>query len=292
MSNSIYSRAIKNIKRSGWRAYVITFMMTITFLMLGVLLTIMFVSQSIATYFIQQPEVIGFFRDEVSEEEILLVKQDIERFEYVAEVRYVSKEEAMRSFLQANANKQDIIEAVTVNVFPSHLNVRTVSLDYLPEITAYFSNNDLISDVAGSEGFIDTLKQVVFGIQVTAVSLLLVFTVSTIAIMFLAIGISIYSQKQELIIMKLVGATKWFIRAPYVIQSIIYSLVGVLISVLILIPVLLVYYNSFMRFLLGDISFPSLSWEMITIGVLIKVLFALFLAVIASYFATRRYIER
>lgn len=292
MNRSILKRTITNIKRSGWRAYAVVFMMTVTFLILGVLLTVIFVSQSIANYFVQKPEVIGFFRDDVTEEQILDVKSEVEQFPYVAEVRYISKEEAMSSFLEENRDDQDIVEGVTANVFPAHLNVRSTSLDNIPDIANYFRTNELISDVLASESFISTLKKVVIGIQLIAGSLLLVFTISTVFIIFLTIGMTIYSQKNELIIMKLVGATKWYIRAPYVLQSVMYSLVALLISLIILLPVLITQYSTLMPFLLGDLQYPVLDMMSLIIGVAIELVFALLLAVFASFLATRRYIDR
>jgi cell division transport system permease protein len=292
MNNTVYKRAMNNIKRSGWRAYAVVFMMTITYLILGLLLTIIFVSQSIASYFVQKPEVIGFFNDGVTEEQILEVKRQIEENPYAAEVRYVSKEEAMKSFLEENSDNKDVVEGVTVNVFPAHLNVRSTSLDKIPEIADFFRNNELISDVLASESFISTLRKVVIGIQVIAGSLLVVFTISTVFIIFLTIGMTIYTQKNELIVMKLVGATKGYIRAPYVIQSVIYSMLALLVSLLILLPVLLTQYDYVMDLLLGDLQSPALNVQIMVIGVAIELIFALFLAIFGSFLATRRYIDR
>lgn len=292
MNSTVYKRAINNIKRSGWRAYAVVFMMTITYVILGLLLTVIFVSQSIATYFVQKPEVIGFFKDGVTEEQILEVKKQIEENPYAAEVRYISKEDAMKAFLEENSDNQDVVEGVTVNVFPAHLNVRSTSLDKIPEIADMFRNNELISDVLASESFISTLQKVVIGIQAIAGSLLMVFTISTVFIIFLTIGMTIYSQKAELIIMKLVGATKGYIRAPYMIQSVIYSVLALVISLVVLLPILFTQYNGVMDLLLGDLQSPDLDVRVILIGVAIELLFALGLAVFASFFATRRYIDR
>ncbi len=292
MNNAVFKRAISNIKRSGWRAYAVVFMMTITYVILGVLLTIIYVTQSIASYFIQKPEVIGFFKDGVTEEQISEVKKEIEQNPYVVEVRYVSKEDAMKAFIEENKNNQDVVEGVTVNVFPAHLNVRSASLDNIPDIANYFRNSDLISDVLASENFISTLKKVVWGIQGTAAALLVVFTISTVFIVFLTIGMTIYSHKNELVVMKLVGATKGYIRSPYMLQSILYSLIALFISLIILLPILATQYNNMMDMLLGDLQAPQMNVQVLVIGVAIELVFALVLAIFSSFLATRRYIDR
>lgn len=292
MNRYIKENTIKNLKREGGRSYALVFMMTTTYLILGLLLVVIYTSQSLATYFIQKPEVIGFFKDETSEEQILQVKKDLESMNYVAEVTYISKEEAMKSFLDDNRDKKEIIEAVSVNVFPAHLNVRSQSLDKMPEIANYFRSSELIEDTKTSENIVGTLKNIIVSLQIFGFSLLGIFTLSTSFIMLLATGLTIYSRKDEIIAMKLVGADDWFVRGPYVLQSLVYSLISVVLASLILLPVLLIYYNNLMNSVLGGQSVPSLTIGIIGMGVAIKLIFGLVLAFISSYYATRRYIDR
>ena len=291
MNNSIFARPSLNLKRSGWRAYAVIFMMTTTFVILGVLLTLIYTSHSISIYFTQKPEVIGFFNDGVSEEMILEVKKDLESMDYVAEVKYVSKEEAMQSFIEDAKDNKDIIEGVTANVFPSHLNVKATSLDKISNVADYFRSSDLISDVLASENVVSTLSKIVIGIQVFGGTLLLVFTISTILIMFLTIAVTIYSQKSEIIIMKLVGATDWYVRAPYIYQGLFSTIVSIVIASAILIPILITQYDTVIALALGDLQVASLSINIIAVGILVELAFGILLSTLSAYFATRRYIN-
>jgi len=292
MNNQILKRALQNLKRSGWRAYAVIFMMSVTFVILGILLTIMYTSQNLVNYFVQKPEVIGFFNDDVSEEQILNLKKEIETKDFVAEVTYRSKEEAMKSFLEANKEDENLVNSVTSNPFPAHLNVKAKSLDQLPMISEIFNNSDLIYRVESLEGVVDTLKMIVFGIQAVALTLLIIFTISTFIIIFLTVGITIYAHKNEIIIMKLVGATNWYVSAPYFIQSSIYAIISVMISSAILIPILYTQYGYLLSTLVGGLSISGISAQILAIGVAIELLFALLLAFFSSYFATRRYINQ
>lgn len=291
MSNYIFTETIQNIKRSGWRVFAMIFMMTVTYVILGFLLVAVYTSQELATYFAQRPEVIGFFKDEITEEDILTVKNELESFEYVAEVTYVSKEEAMENFLEDNKDKQEVIEAITVNVFPAHLNVKSKSLDSIGEVAGYFESNEKISDVLALEDVLDTIKKIVFGIQVTGGTLLVIFTISTVIIIFLAVGITVYSKKNDIIVMKLVGATNSFVRMPYVLQSLIYSIVSVLIAILIMIPLVFLYYDDAIRAIAGDIYQGSMDISVFLIIVGLLFLFGSLLSLFSSYLATRRYID-
>lgn len=289
--NKIIADTFQNIRRSGWRAYFVIFMMTATFVILGLLMTVLFISRSVAAYFAQKPEVIGFFKDEITEEQILEVKRDLEAKDFVAEVRYISKENAMKSFLEENKDNQEVIEAVTVNVFPAHLNVKAIDLDSIPKVADYFQNNQSISDVLASENVLSTLQKIVEGIKIFGVSLFAIFTIATIFIIFLTISITVYSHKDEIQVMKLVGATNSYVRVPYLLQSSIYGLAAVLISGIILIPLMLIKYDSTINFVFGELEVAKMGVEVLSIGIAIELIFALLLTLFSSFLATKRYIN-
>lgn len=292
MNSNLFKRTIQNIKRSSWRAYAVVFMMTVTFVILGLLLTLIYGTRHIALYIEQQPAVIGFFKEGVTEEEILEVKRDLETKDYVTEVSYVSKKEAMESFLQRYADNPEILANIQVNVFPAHLNVKATTLDYTPEISNYFRTNDLIDQVqALEETSLNKLHQIVFSLQVFGISLLIVFSISTVLIVFLTIGITVYSHKEELIIMKLVGASNSYIRSPYIVQGIVYSLLATLAAIAIIAPLVFIYFDPIMQVLIHPYYLTGLGLSEISIGAGIIVFFAILLAAFSSYFATRRYIN-
>jgi len=291
--NSIFKRTFVNIKRSGWRAYGVIFMMTTTYFMLAFLMVITYTSSRLADNLAKQLEVIGFFKENVTEEQILSVKQSLDAKPFITETKYVSKEDAMASFLKENKDNRDVIEAVTVNVFPAHLNVKTVSLDNLSDVAKLFRSNNLIEDVLVPDSFKSTIQNIVTDIQVISGILLTIFVTSTIFIIFLTIGITIYSHKDEIVIMKLVGATNNYVRMPYILQSLIYSLTSVIIALAVVTPIMIIKFNSYVgtRFGFELSKAVNLDVYVILIGVGIELLFAILFAILSSYFATRRYIN-
>ena len=290
--NNLLARTFTNIKRSGWRSYAIIFMMTVTFFILGVLLTVIYTYSNIARFLVRNIEVIGFFKDGVSEEQILQVKRDVEVLDYVPSVKYVSKEDAMKSFLEENQDNPDVVASVTTNPFPAHLNIKVSSLDKSEDVASFLrSKSDLIESIDDSKDFLVALKNIVLGIQIISFVLLGIFTLSTFFVIILAVGLSIYSHKNELIIMKLVGATNWYVRSPYIMQSLIFAFVSVLIASLIWVPIVLTQYNNLMNSVAGGMNISQVTWQTVILGSLIEFLFAFGLAVFSSYLATRRYIR-
>lgn len=287
----LFKRAFSNIKRSGWRNYLLVSMMTVTYLILGLLLIVLYTTQNVVNYFVQKPEVVGFLKSDATEDQILTLKRDLENRSYIAEIRYVSKEEAMKSFIEENKNNKELIEDVSANVFPAHLNIKSNDLNSVDKILKDLKSTNLVEDVIASEDILATLRKIIFGIQVVGFSLLGIFAVCTIFVIFLTIGISVYSYKNEMIVMKLVGATNWYVRAPFILQSVIYTLLAVFIASVILIPAVLIYYQNTIKEILGNVGNFNISPEILLMGLGIMLLFGLFLSVTTTYFATRRYIR-
>lgn len=291
MTSKLISRGFQNIKRSGWRAFVIIFIMFFTFLILGLQLVVMYFSQELAKYFVEKPEVIGFFKDGVTEEQIQAVKNEIGNIDYVVEVRYISKEEALKSFIEENKDDREIIESITVNPFPAHLNVKVNSLDRVSNMADFFRSNELIDKVIASEKILETLRRIVLGIQILGFGLLSIFSFTTFVILFLTVGLTVYAQKDEIRVMKLVGASNWYIRLPFLFQSAVYGFVASIISTAIVAGLLFWKYNEIASNLLGKDSIPNISIEIIALGTIIQITFALVLSLFSSYIATKRYIS-
>ena len=91
--------------------------------------------------------------------------------------------------------------------------------------------------------------------------------------------------------MKLVGASNWYIRMPFLFQSTVYGLVASIISTTIIAGLLFWKYNDVVGNLLGKDSIAQISVEIIAIGTIIQISFALVLSLFSSYIATKRYIR-
>jgi len=113
-----------------------------------------------------------------------------------------------------------------------------------------------------------------------------------VLILMLTSSSVVYSQKSEIGIMSLVGASNKYIKLPYVFQSVFYTLVSVVIANLILIPVVVFLYDDFMRILVGNLKIGNVSWLIITGGVLVQIIFGLLLSIVSTSFVLRRYLNK
>ncbi len=290
--HNVFSRAA-NIYSSGkFRSVGILFIMTVTFMAFAVLMTVVYTSAQIATYLSQKPEVIGFFKDSVEENKILELKKELETKDFVFEVKYVSKDDAMKSFLEENKDKKELIASVTSNPFPAHLNVKAGSLTDISKVADVLKQKgDLFEKIDDSHEFLAKLTSIVRGIQIITLGILFVFILCTAFVVMLGMALNVYAQKAEIIIMKLVGATNWYVISPFIVLNLILATISSLITFVVIGFVVFYYYPKFIEILIGNISQIDMNLQILSIGFIILLVFGWLLSFSVSFLAAKRYIR-
>jgi len=290
--HNLFSRAA-NIYSSGkFRSVGILFIMTVTFMAFAVLMTVVYTSAQIATYLSQKPEVIGFFKDSVEENKILELKKELETKDFVFEVKYVSKDDAMKSFLEENKDKKELIASVTSNPFPAHLNVKAGSLADISKVADVLKQKgDLFEKIDDSHEFLAKLTSIVRGIQIITLGILFVFILCTAFVVMLGMALNVYAQKAEIIIMKLVGATNWYVISPFIVLNLILATISSLITFVVIGFVVFYYYPKFIEILIGNISQIDMNLQILSIGFIILLVFGWLLSFSVSFLAAKRYIR-
>lgn len=239
------------------------------------------------------------FQDDASEEKILDLKKDLESMSEVKSVTYVSKDEALRNFQEAHKDEQyinDSIEELGENPLFAVLNVKTQMLDQYEIIDNYISSNDnyksIIKKVDYKENktVIDNFSKALNNVRNSISGLTLLFVLISILIAFNTIRLAMYSHRVEIEIMRLVGASNWYIKLPFIIEGAIFGALGCAVT-LIFSYILSISFsarieNIFPGFYLNDYfanNFLEISGVLFLIGV--------GMGVVSSLIAIRRYLK-
>jgi cell division transport system permease protein len=182
----------------------------------------------------EQVEVVVYLRDDVRQSEIDLAQTALADIPEVAQVRYVSKREALQRAQQDIPEFAEIFSGVDVNPLPQSL-----ELELRPEARNQ-ETVDAVSDAASSYPFVEdvrygrewvddlfTLRRV--GAVTSAVLGGAFFTVAAL-IIGTALRIAIFARREEIYVMRLVGATDAFIRRPFLLEGAMYGLLGGLMA--------------------------------------------------------------
>ncbi|MEE9298055.1 MAG: permease-like cell division protein FtsX [Acidimicrobiia bacterium] len=177
--------------------------------------------------------VIAFLSDELTLEEIDSLQRDLQVWEQVEGVEYFSKAEALDEFRELFADQQSLIDVVEEDpsILPASLRIRpTAAADY-SAITDRLVVIPGIREVSAADEAIDALVARSDRLRTFAVWIVVVLGAAAVILIANTIRIAVFARREEIGIMKLVGAGNWFVRIPFFLEGIVEGLVGAALSV-------------------------------------------------------------
>ena len=292
-----------NFKRSGLVSWAAVLIVTIT---LSVITIIIFL-QAILNFSLSQikdkVDVTIYFTVGAPEEKIQALKASLANLPEVREVTYTSAEEALKIFEERHKNDYPTIQALEelgANPLGAYLNVRAKEVSQYESIANFLrSDNALVTGSASiidkvnyhqNKVVIDRLSTIISGAQKLGFLLTLLLVIISIIITFNTIRLTIFISKEEIAVMRLVGASKMHVRGPFMIEGAIYGLVASLITMFIFWPATAWIGSNMTGFLGIDMYSYYLSNFFQIFAILL--LSGIILGIISSYLAARRYLNK
>lgn len=282
--------ARRNIRRTPYQALAASMVMFLTFLVLSVFVILAYSSQTVLQYYESKPQAIAFFKDNTSNDDVEAIKNALVSTGKVKSLKYVSKEEALSIYKERNKANPTLLELVTANILPSSLEISAINPKDLEPIAGVLKLEPVVDEVVYPKDVIDTLSRgttVIRYVGGAAVGFLIVFAT---LIILMVIGFKIRIRRTEIEIMKLLGATNWFIRAPFLIEGIFYGVVGAFFA-WVASYVLIWYFSPFLETSLGEIRLFPVSPVLMLSLLGIELLVAFLIGLIASYGAVKRHLK-
>ncbi len=241
--------SFKRIIRAGWRSFSRNIGLSIAtiFVMILVifLVTFLFIFNAASKILIsdiqEKVDISIYFKKDVLAEKIFEIKSDIAELPDVKDVEYISKEQALDKFTERYKNNPTIMESlkeVGENPFLPSLNVKAREASQYEQIAKFLETSpfkDLIEkiDYYQRKPVIDKIFSVTSGINRGGIFFSIIFGLIAVLAAFNTIKIAICNQSEEISTMRLVGASNWFIRGPFLLQGKIIGIFAALITLLI-----------------------------------------------------------
>lgn len=225
--------SFQDIGRNVWLSIVTISVLILALFSVNMLLTVNFISQAAVGAIKDKIDVNIYLKPDADESAILALKARFSNVEQVKEVQYISKAQALETFRQKHEKDPEILESLK----EIGKNPLTPSLIIKPKDIDQYQNlinglNQVDSDIIESKNFDDhkSLIEKINGItnKIRDIGLLIsmIFVVITVLLVYNSIRVAIYTHKREIVIMRLVGASNWFVRSPFLISSFIYTIIG------------------------------------------------------------------
>lgn len=244
-----------------------------------------------------------YLKDDVTAERRTQLLNDIKQLPNTKAVAYISKDDALAAYKEQNKDNPDLLAAIsqTDNPLPAIINIKPVDPNKIEDIRAYLEKPDikaLQSDETSYSGerkeAIDKISAATRFFRQAGLIGVAVFAVVSMLIIFNTIRMAIFNRRDELTIMRLLGASSWYIRGPFVVETIIYGVVSAVLSVLLLNTVFAVSAAAFNANSLGllDIAYADQYFRdhlLLIIGGQLAI--GIFIGAASSLIATRRYLK-
>lgn len=282
--------AWKNIRRSPYQALAAILIMTLTFLAISFFIFLLVGSSQIINYFESKPQVTAFFKNEAKQSDINALENKLSDTGKVSSVNFVSKEEALKIYKEQNKNDPLLLDLVTADVLPASFEISAVRIEDLGSISDMLKKSPIVSDVIYQKDVVSTLTSWTNAIRKIGISLIVLLSLVSVFIMATIIGIKISQKKEDIEIMRLIGATPWYIRWPFISEGAFYGTVGAVIGWIMATGALL-YATPFLESFLKGIPVLPVSFVNLLMLLALELVFAVFLGVISSFIAVFRYLK-
>ncbi len=202
--------------------------MLATFLLLGIFINIVVLSQTMLRYLEEQAQITVFFKDEFGEDKILPFKEQLSSDERMSEVLYISKEEALRIFKEINKDQPVLLESISASVLPASLEIKTSNIADLDGLSDELRNKDGVEEVRYYKDVVQRFRSVSTAVYIVGIILVVSFFVISYSVVISSLRTAINSRGSELEVMKLVGASDSYVKNPFIYQGVFFSVISAL----------------------------------------------------------------
>ena len=288
--------------RNGFISLAAVLIMTITLFVVSILMIGGAALSSTLKDLTEKVDVTVYFTLDAEEGDIMDIKQSLEALPEVAVVIYVSPEEALATFRERHKNDQLTIQALDElgeNPLGAALEIRAKETSQYESIADALTAQQEAGGAASSidkinfyqnKAAIDRLTSIIDTSRSFGISIALILGVSTLLIAFNTIRLAIYTSRDEIGVMNLVGAGHWYVRGPFMIAGVLYGVVSGIIVLLALYPLTLwigpgseQFFGTFNVFDYFVQAFPVIFLTVMVSGVT--------LGSLSTYLAVRRYLR-
>ncbi len=207
---------------------------TVIFIIVGIFLIVSLNLDFLLKDLESQFEIVIYLKDNISSAELSNLKNDIASREGVKEVTYISKEEAFQRLLKNFEEYKDIFEVIEGNPLPASLEVKANDPGMIESIATEIGKMKGVEEVEYGKGFLEKWLNLTTFLHWGGIAITLLLILASILIISNIVKITVYARRNEIEIMSLMGATRWFIKWPFLIGGFLQGLIAAVIALVVL----------------------------------------------------------
>ncbi|HEX5610897.1 MAG TPA: permease-like cell division protein FtsX [Solirubrobacterales bacterium] len=236
-----FQEALRALRRNGAPTLAAIVTTVVTVILLGVLIPIFQTTQAKSNEVRSELNIQVGLYDDATKPEVNNLQGDLEGIPHVSEVTYISKDEALAT-LRSELKDKTIVEQLHSNPLPASFEVKADDAANLPGVREAIMPNGpggqaispIISNIFDRTQASGKIEQVTGALKIVLSVITVLLVLASLMLVGNTIRLSIYTRRREVEVMRLVGATRWFIRWPFMIEGVVVGFAGGLVAILIL----------------------------------------------------------
>lgn len=300
----IFQYGISAFTRNAWLSTAATAVMTVTILIVASSFMMRMIFADTIDVIERRIDVSIYLVDNISEEQRKRLTDAIQAVPIVTEVRYISKDEARSIFEQQNREEIENLEAlreVEANPFPASLRISTSDPNRLSEVSDVALRDEFKalqsaepSNAGERREAIDRIASWSQTFEVASLTASIVFVVISMLIIFNTIRMAIFNRREEIQMMRLIGADPSFIRGPFIVEAALYGIMAAIAASVLVYVVILTQAGLIADYQAQEIQVANTinlfkTWPIVIIPAM--VLIGVLIGVFSSLLAMRRYLK-
>lgn len=293
---------INNFSRNAWLTIAATAVMTITLLIIFTAVTARSVLVTTVNQVRDKVDMSIYLKTDTSQADVDSLTAQLKKLSSVKSVSFVSPAQARSQFAQNNKYNAGILSALdqATNKFPATLKIKIYDINNTSQLQNFIKTNDLIkkdidpsqppSFAGDSKATIQTIGRSVSFAEQAGIIAGLIFVAISSLIIFNTIRMAIFNRKEEIDMMKLIGADKSFIRGPFVVEAVVYGFIAAILATGIGMAGLYAAAPTLKQYVVIQ---PTLDFMTLYVAFILLGMIAIgaFIGVVSSLLATRRYLK-
>lgn len=224
---SLFKSTWHHLRRSPFQSLAALAIMSLTFFVISLLIIGTQGLSRLLQYFETKPEITIFLKDGLTESQVEDLQKQLASYPAVKEIRFISKEKALTLYREQNRDNPLLTEMVTASILPASFEVSVTNPQVLKTIAADFSpKTTLVEEIVFEADIVDSLINWSAMIKKIGLATSLVLLSVSSLIILVIIGMKATSHKDEVRVSRLLGASRFYVEKPFLLEGIFYGLVG------------------------------------------------------------------
>ena len=226
-----FSQAFSQINRNKMMTAASLFSITAILLVLGIFFLIIVninaMSQDVKQSFDQvQVNLLDVVSPDVTDEMIA----DINKLPGVASTVYQTREEALETWKQKWGENAGLLDRMPTNPLPNSIIITLTDIEYAGSVVEAVQDMRGVENINYSQDTVDKLLRLTRIVQIVSLIIILILVLISITVVSNTIKLTVLAREREIVIMRYIGATNWFIRGPFLLEGIVIGIIAAVIS--------------------------------------------------------------